>query len=114
MNVSFEGVAQQVATFEVDTSGAAKVAAGDAAALTQDGKIKPCPVSTAPIGVVLAVEGDVAAVQVAGYMRFPCADALTVGYAQLSLDASGELAAGSGRGGLVTDISGGTCGVIFC
>ena len=63
---------------------------------------------------VLAVEGDVAAVQVAGYMRFPCADALTVGYAQLSLDASGELAAGSGRGGLVTDISGGTCGVIFC
>lgn len=52
--------------------------------------------------------------QVAGYMRLPCAAALTVGYAQLALDSSSKLAAGTGRGGLVVEVDGGTCGVIFC
>lgn len=46
-------------------------------------------------------------------MRLPCAAALTVGYAQLALDSSSKLAAGTGRGGLVVEVDGGTCGVIF-
>ena len=59
------------------------------------------------------VKDGLAAVQVAGYMRLPCAAALTVGYAQLALDSSSKLAAGTGRGGLVVEVDGGTCGVIF-
>jgi len=45
---------------------------------------------------------------------FLLAAALTVGYAQLALDSSSKLAAGTGRGGLVVEVDGGTCGVIFC
>ena len=68
MKVSYEGVAEQVATFQVDRASNPAVQAA----------------------------------------------ALTVGYAQLALDSSSKLAAGTGRGGLVVEVDGGTCGVIFC
>lgn len=103
MKVSYEGVAEQVATFQVDGASNPAVQVGTVVALSGNGTVKACPASTAP-----------AAVQVAGYMRLPCAAALTVGYAQLALDSSSKLAAGTGRGGLVVEVDGGTCGVIFC
>ena len=78
------------------------------------GTVKASPGSTAPAGVVVGVKDGLAAVEGAGYMRLPCAEALTVGYAQLALDSSSKLAAGTGRGGLVGEVDGGTCGVIFC
>ena len=106
MKVSYEGVAEQVATFQVDGASNPAVQVGTVVALSGNG--------TVPAGVVLGVKDGLAAVQVAGYMRLPCAEALTVGYAQLALDSSSKLAAGTGRGGLVVEVDGGTCGVIFC
>ena len=114
MKVSYEGVAEQVATFQVDGASKPAVQVGTVVALSGNGTVKACPASTAPAGVVLGVKDGLAAVQVAGYMRLPCAAALTVGYAQLALDSSSKLAAGTGRGGLVVEVDGGTCGVIFC
>lgn len=79
--------------------------------------MKVCPVSATPVGLVLGVKGDLAAVQVAGYMRLPCASDLAVGCALLALDSSGKLDAGTtGRPGIVTDVdtAAGICGVIFC
>ena len=117
MKVSYEGVAEQVATFQVDTTDTTMLTPGAAVALSGNGTVKACPASATPAGVVRSVENGMAAVQVAGYMRFPCAEAMTVGYAQLALDSSKKLAAGStGRGGLGTDVDGDTdtCGVIFC
>ena len=109
MKVSYEGVAEQVATFQVDGASNPAVQVGTVVALSGNGTVKACPA-----GVVLGVKDGLAAVQVAGYMRLPCAAALTVGYAQLALDSSSKLAAGTGRGGLVVEVDGGTCGVIFC
>ena len=97
MKVSYEGVAEQVATFQVDGSSNPAVQVGTVVALSGNGTVKACPASTAPAGVVLGVKDGLAAVQVAGYMRLPCAEALTVGYAQLALDSSSKLAAGTGR-----------------
>lgn len=116
MKVSYEGVAEQVATFQVDGASNPAVQVGTVVALSGNGTVKACPASTAPAGVVLGVKDGLAAVQVAGYMRFSCDNDMAVGYAQLALDASGKLAAGSGRGGLVVDVdtAAGTCGVIFC
>ena len=116
MKLAYEGVAEQVITLEVDTSSNPAVGAGTIAALSGNGKVKSCPVSTTPVGIVQRVEAGLAAVQVAGYMRFSCDNDMAVGYAQLALDASGKLAAGSGRGGIVVDVdtAAGTCGVIFC
>jgi len=85
--------------------------------LAANNTVKVCPVSTTPVGLVLGVKGDLAAVQVAGYMRLPCASDLAVGCALLALDSSGKLDAGTtGRPGIVTDVdtAAGICGVIFC
>lgn len=118
MNISFEGVAQRVVTLAVDTTGTTQVEAGDLAALSASGTVKPCPVSTAPVGLVLGVRDGLAAVQVSGYMRVPCASALGVGCAALALDSTGKLdeADAGGRPGIVVDVdtAAGVCGVIFC
>ncbi|MGI6255303.1 MAG: hypothetical protein ACOYJZ_06680 [Acutalibacter sp.] len=117
MKLSYEGVAEQVITLEVDTASNPAVTAGTMAAMSANGKVKACPVSTTPVGQVLRVEDGMAAVQVAGYLRVPCDGDMTVGYAQLALDSTGKLAAGTtGRGGLVVDVDtdAGMCGVIFC
>ncbi len=117
MKLSYEGVAEQVITLEVDTASSPAVAAGTIAAMSANGKVKACPVSTTPVGLVLRVEDGMAAVQVAGYLRMPCDSDMAVGYAQLALDAEGKLAVGTtGRGGLVVDVDtdAGVCGVIFC
>lgn len=86
MKVSYEGVAEQVATFQVDGASNPAVQVGTVVALSGNGTVKACPASTAPAGVVLGVKDGLAAVQVAG----------------------------TGRGGLVVEVDGGTCGVIFC
>ena len=68
MKLSYEGVAEQVITLEVDTASSPAVAAGTIAAMSANGKVKACPVSTTPVGLVLRVEDGMAAVQVAGYL----------------------------------------------
>ncbi len=113
--IPYEGVAEQVIALEVDAASEPVVEAGTMVALSGNGKVKACPASTAPIGVVQRVENGTAAVQVAGYMRLPCDADMAVGYALLALDSDGALAAGSGRGGIVVDVDADAkiCGVIF-
>ena len=69
--IPYEGVAEQVIALEVDAASEPAVEAGTMVALSGNGKVKACPASTAPIGVVQRVENGTAAVQVAGYMRLP-------------------------------------------
>ena len=55
MKLAYEGVAEQVITLEVDTSSNPAVGAGTIAALSGNGKVKSCPVSTTPVGIVQRV-----------------------------------------------------------
>lgn len=80
MSISYEGVAEQVVTMKLDTTGTA-AKEGDLVSLAANNTVKVCPVSATPVGLVLGVKGDLAAVQVAGYMRLPCASDLAVGCA---------------------------------
>ena len=115
MTVSFAGVGEQVVTMEAVTSGASPVTVGSMVKLSGNGKVEVCTGTGAvPIGVVQKVEDGMAAVQIGGYMRFPCDSDMAVGFSLLALDAAGDLAAGSaGRPGIVLDVDGDTCGVIF-
>lgn len=54
MKVSYEGVAEQVATFQVDGASNPAVQVGTVVALSGNGTVKACPASTAPAGAVLA------------------------------------------------------------
>ena len=64
MKVSYEGVAEQVVTFQVDGASNPAVQVGTVVALSGNGTVKACPASTAPAGVVLGVKDGLAAVQV--------------------------------------------------
>ena len=50
MKVSYEGVAEQVATFQVDGASNPAVQVGTVVALSGNGTVKACPASTAPAG----------------------------------------------------------------
>lgn len=116
MKVSFEGMGEQVVTFEAETSGSGAVAAGKPVVVSANGKVSAASKSgDVPAGVAVSVRGDYAAVQVAGYVTLPCAGSLTVGYQHIQLDASGKVTAAStgGRGVLVTDVNDGVCGLIL-
>ncbi len=115
MKVSMEGMGEQVATFEAETEGAGAVTAGTAVKLSGSGKVCACTAEgDVPAGAALSVRNGYAAVQVAGYVKLPCAAGLAVGYQRLATDASGKLtAADAGRGALVTDVENGVCGVIL-
>ena len=56
MKVSYEGVAEQVATFQVDTTDTTMLTPGAAVALSGNGTVKACPASATPAGVVRSVE----------------------------------------------------------
>ena len=115
MKVSFNGIGEQVATFEAVTDGSTAAKAGSIAVMSDNGKV--CAASKAselPAGLVLDVRGDYAAVQIGGYMKLPCDTGLTVGYQHLATDASGKVkSATTGRPGLVVDVEDGVCGVIL-
>lgn len=115
MKVSFLGIGEQVATFEAVTSGATAVQVNAPAVMSGNGKISASSkAGELPAGMVTAVRGDFAAVQIGGYMKLPCDAALTVGYQHLVTDASGKLkSAAAGRPGLVVDVADGVCGVIL-
>lgn len=115
MKVSFEGIGERVATFEAETQGSTAVVPGEAVTLSGSGKVCACAnAGDIPAGMALDVRDGYAAVQVAGYVKLPCASGLTVGWHSLAVDSTGKLAETSGgRGALVTDVSDGVCGVIL-
>lgn len=115
MKVSFEGIGEQVATFEAVTSGDTAVTPGTLVLVSGNGTVKACAkAGDIPAGVVLSARDGCAAVQIGGYVKVPCASGLTVGWQAVAADASGALAKTTGgRGVLVTDVSDGVCGVIL-
>lgn len=116
MKVSFEGMGEQVVTFEAVTTGSGAVTAGKPVVVTGNGTVSATSkAGDIPAGVALSVRGGYAAVQVAGYVTLPCAASLTVGYQHIQLDASGKVAAAAtgGRGALVAHVADGVCGLIL-
>lgn len=115
MKVSFEGIGETVATFEAETEGATAVKPGAAVTLSGNGKVCACTKDKEiPVGVALGVRGGYASVQTSGYVKLPCAAALTVGYQHVAMNTDGKLAVlATGRGCVVTDVEDGVCGVIL-
>lgn len=114
MKVSFEGIGEQVVTFEAQ----AGVAAGKTVKLTANGTVAPCTDNSIPCGVAVSVRNGAAAVAVAGYCRVKYSGAAPgVGYALLAADASGGIktVTTGGRQLLVTDVDAqsGTVGIIL-
>lgn len=111
MNVSFNGIGEMTATFEVSGS----VKAGQAVKLVGNGKVGACSaLKDVPVGMAVKVQDGYAAVQVKGYMKLPAATGLTVGYHMVSTTAAGAVQSGTeGRPAMVLDVESGVCGLVF-
>lgn len=114
MKVSFEGIGEEVITFEAQ----AGVEAGKTVELSANGTVAPCTDGSVPCGVAVSVRDGAAAVAVAGYCRVKYSGAVpNVGYTLLAADASGgvKAMASGGRQLLVTDVDKqtGTIGIIL-
>lgn len=114
MKVSFEGIGEQVVTFEAQ----AGVTAGKPVKLAANGAVAPCTDNSVPCGVAVSVRDGAAAVAIAGYCRMKYSGtAPALGYTLIAADASGGIKAVSsgGRQLLVTDVDAqtGTVGIIL-
>ena len=96
--ISFEGIGQQVATFEA--------AAGVTAGHVVNGKVSKCSEGDNFCGVALNVRGGCAGVQLRGFVTLNCAGTETVGYVNLVADGSGGVkkAASGGVTALVVSV----------
>lgn len=84
--VSFEGIGEMMVTFLAEeglTAGPVK--------MTGDGKVGPCGDGDAFCGVALEVNDGLALVQLKGFIKVNCGDAVAVGYTKLSANASGGI-----------------------
>ena len=117
MKVSFEGYAENVATFEAQETGAARVLPGEAVTLCGNGRVCACTKEgDIPIGLAVSVREGCAGVQTTGYCRLPCAAGLKAGFQRVSASADGKLKADeAGREAVVVDVdeSKGICGVLL-
>ena len=115
MKVSFNGLGEQVATFEAVTDGDNPAAAGKIAVMNGNGKVgSTSRAGDLPVGLILDVRGGYATVQISGYMKMPCASSISAGYQHVVTDATGVLKlATTGRPCLVTDAENGVCGIIL-
>lgn len=94
MKVSFEGIGEMVATFEI--SGA--VAPGDMVKLSEDGKVSACADGDEFIGLAVTVREGFAGVQFAGMAQVSCDEELTCGWKNLVADSKGGVKAGTAGG----------------
>lgn len=93
--ISFEGIGETVATFAAESG----VAAGTAVKLTGNGTVGSCAAGERFCGVALSAEGELAAVQVRGFVRMKIAGTVEAGWGKLSAD---------GNGGVKADTTSGT------
>ena len=80
--VSFEGIGEMVATFLAEEG-----LTGGPVKMTGDGKVGPCGDGEAFCGVALEVNDGLALVQLRGFVKVTCGDAVAVGYTKLSANA---------------------------
>ena len=102
MKVSFEGIGEMVATFEVSGT----VVPGDMVKLDGDGKVSACGDGDEFVGVAVTVREGCAGVQFAGMAQVSCDGELTCGWKKLVADGKGGIktAAASGREYLVVAV----------
>ena len=87
MNISFEGYENSAVTFEADES----VEPGSLVSLSESFKVQAAQPGDSVIGVALTVRGGYASVQTRGIIRHACSADLSEGWANLSVDSSGNL-----------------------
>lgn len=111
MNVSFNGIGELTATFQVS----GQVEAGKPVKVSANGTVAPCGTAgDIPVGVALSVRNGYAAVQLKGYVRLPAATGLTAGWKTISLTKDGAVQTGeTGRDLLVVDVNDGMCGLML-
>ena len=104
MKVSFEGIGEMVATFEIS----GEVAAGDMVKLDEDGKVSACDSDEEFLGVAVTVREGFAGVQFSGMAQVSCDGALKCGWRALAADGMGgvKAAAANGREYLVVAVDG--------
>jgi len=86
--ISFEGIGEVMATFEAEEN----VKAGQVVKVSGNGTAAPCAAGDRPAGVAAAVKNGCAAVQVRGFATVS-ATGVGIGWAKLSADGSGGMAA---------------------
>ncbi len=99
MTISFEGINEQLITFEA-AEGTRK---GDLAAMSGSGAVAKAADGKAIVGVVKTIRGSFAGVQISGYAKLASAEAIPVGYTNL---------ASNGENAVKTDASGRRCLVV--
>lgn len=113
MKVSFNGVLENVATFE--TSG--EVTVGTVVMMGGNGTVKACTDKAVFCGVLLAEKDGLASVQLAGYAKVPYTGSVSVGYQALVAGADGavKVDATAGMNRLVVDVdtTNSVCGIIL-
>ncbi len=88
MNLSFNGFSENTITFEADTT---LTKAGVPVKVEQDGKVALATTGDRICGVAVNVREGFAAVQLRGYMEFPCAQVIPCGFQKIGADAQGNL-----------------------
>lgn len=104
MDVSFNGVGEQVVSFEA----AAGVQPGGAVKLSDNGTVAPCAAGDVVCGTAVTVRGGIAGVMISGYCRLSYSGDTVpaVGYQLIAADGSGgvKIVTTGGRQLLVTDV----------
>ena len=113
MNVSFNGMNENIITFEVEQG--ATIQEGDMVLVSDNGTVKVAETQNdVPLGVAVQVRGGFASVQVTGYVKVPCESAVELGFLRAGISAAGKLCEmDGGREVFVTDISDNVCGILL-
>ncbi len=113
MTISFEGINEQLITFEA-AEGTRK---GDLVAMSGSGAVAKAADGKAIVGVVKTLRGSLAGVQISGYAKLASAESIPVGFASLVSNGANALKAGgtAGRSCLILEAgsAGGTVGVLL-
>ena len=99
MSVSFKGINEQVVTFRTDE----ELAAGTLVTVSDNGTVSACPANGKIVGVVVSCRGNLAAVQISGYITLPYSgSAPALGVTAIAAASDTKIKADSTNGKLVT------------
>lgn len=94
MKVSFQGIGEQIATFEA----AEGVQPGKPVKLSANGTVALCAAGDTPCGVAVNVRGGFAGVQLSGFAELPYTGTLNLGRQSIVADANGAVKAATSGG----------------